>query len=234
MNTFRTPEELLAAVGARLASLPRRVVFVGGVTTSLYITDLLAPVARATGDVDIIVQVATYAEYTTSLRDELRDLGASEDLTEGAPLCRWVLDGVLVDVMAPDERVLGFTNRWYAAALENAAEHPLKDGTAILITTAPLFLATKVEAFRGRGDGDFRASKDIEDIIAVLDGRAEIVEEIRASAPELSRFLDDAFSEWAGIRGFRGIVEGHLPGDPDSQARAQEVLERLEAILAEG
>jgi hypothetical protein len=31
-------------------------------------------------------------------------------------------------------------------------------------------LATKIEAFKGRGEGDFPASRDLADIIALVDG----------------------------------------------------------------
>jgi hypothetical protein len=151
MTKPRRPSELLAAVGAKLSHLPRRVVFVGGATTELFITDRAAPEVRSTLDVDVIVQASSYADYVSHVRTELLAIGAREDGSDGAPLCRWVLDDVLVDVMAPDERVLGFTNRWYPDTLEHAEPRQLHDGTQILVATAPLFLATKVEAFRGRG-----------------------------------------------------------------------------------
>ena len=43
------------------------------------------------------------------------------------------------------------------------------------IVTPPLFIATKLEAFHGRGGDDLFTSHDLEDIIAVVDGRAEII-----------------------------------------------------------
>ena len=52
------------------------------------------------------------------------------------------------------------------------------------MVTAPVFLATKLEAFRGRGQGDFLFSHDLEDLMAVVDGRAALVEECRLSPPE--------------------------------------------------
>lgn len=230
MSKARRPDELLAIVGAKLARLPRRVVFIGGATTELFITDPAAGEIRATLDVDVIVQAATYAEYVTDVSRELRDLGAQEDASEGAPLCRWVLDGVIVDVMAPHERVLGFANRWYEAALDHRKERELPDGTTIHITTGPLFLATKIEAFRGRGGGDFWASKDMEDIVAVLDGRPELVDEVDEAEDELGAFMAEAFAEWLGERDFRDAVSGHLPGDAGSQERAEVIIERVEAL----
>lgn len=43
-------------------------------------------------------------------------------------------------------------------------------------------MATKLEAFGGRGRGDFLGSHDLEDILTVFDGRAELPGEI-AQAP---------------------------------------------------
>ena len=43
------------------------------------------------------------------------------------------------------------------------------------------FIATKLEAFHGRGGGDIVASHNLEDIIAVAEGRPEIVGEVAAA-----------------------------------------------------
>jgi len=55
--------------------------------------------------------------------------------------------------------------------------------------TAPYFLATKIEAFKGRGRGDFLASHDLEDLIFVIDGRPTIVEEVQTETPLLREYL---------------------------------------------
>lgn len=89
--------------------------------SGLLVTDPGAPVARPTDDVDLIIEIASTFEYQTSLRDHLVASGFQEDSREGAPLCRWLLDETLaVDVMPTDARVLGFSNDWYAHALETA------------------------------------------------------------------------------------------------------------------
>ena len=59
--------------------------------------------------------------------------------------------------------------------MEAAATHPLLRDLEIRVVTAPYFIATKIEAFRGRGRGDFLASHDLEDLIFVIDGRSSIV-----------------------------------------------------------
>ena len=55
---------LLEAVARRLDDdLLRDFVFIGGAVAGLLITDSAAPAIRATEDVDLIVQVATLADY---------------------------------------------------------------------------------------------------------------------------------------------------------------------------
>jgi len=56
------------------------------------------------------------------------------------------------------------------------------------LVTAVYFCASKIEAFADRGKNDFPASRDLEDLIAVVDGRAELVGEIEA-AGERCAFL---------------------------------------------
>lgn len=88
-----------------------------------------------------------------------------------------------------DEAVLGFGSRWYPAVVRHAIPHELSDDLTILISPAPLYLATKWEAFLSRGKGDHLRSHDLEDIIAVVAGRPEVLDEIRGSSPELRGWL---------------------------------------------
>jgi predicted nucleotidyltransferase len=83
--------------------------------------------------------------------------------------------------MPSDSNVLGFANRWYPLAVETAQRVELPSDLPINLVAAPLFLATKFEAFHDRGRDDWLGSHDLEDIINVLDGRPELVDEIAAS-----------------------------------------------------
>ena len=68
--------------------------------------------------------------------------------------------------------------------------------------TAPYFLATKIEAFKGRGRGDFLASHDLEDLIFVIDGRPTIVEEVQTETPLLRRYLHTVIAGSLAAPGF--------------------------------
>ena len=56
-------------------------------------------------------------------------------------------------------------------------------------------LATKLEAFKGRGRGDYLASADNEDVIAVIDGRPEVLTEVEACPRELRAYLAGEFEQ---------------------------------------
>jgi hypothetical protein len=159
---------LFESIVRLLAPVLDELVFVGGCTTGLFITDPAAGAIRPTKDVDAIVDVTSYAKYT-ALSERLRQLGLAEDSSPGAPLCRWRRGDLIVDVMPIDERVLGFSNRWYPRAIETAQTLDIA-GHNIRVVTPALFVATKLEAFHGRGGDDVSASHDLEDIIAVVDG----------------------------------------------------------------
>lgn len=155
MNRATNPnlEILLQAVN-QLGPLVDEMVFLGGCATGLLLTDPGAPPIRATIDVDVIVGAGSLSEYY-ALSAQLRERGFTEDTSEDAPLCRWVAKNVILDVMPIDEKILGFTNQWYAPAMHQADTYGLPTGQRIKMVTAPYFLATKMEAFYGRGGGDY-------------------------------------------------------------------------------
>lgn len=228
-RAVQTNLTMIRRVAFRLGQLRDRVVFLGGAATALLITDSAAPDVRVTMDVDVIVEIATRGDYYR-LSEDLRRAGFKEDIQEGAPLCRWQIDGIALDVMPTNEEILGFSNQWYPDALLNATQHRINEEMTIRVVTAPFFLATKIEAFRSRGRGDFFASHDMEDIITLLDGRPEIVEDV-ASAPEgVREFLAGEFARLLKHRSFLDAVPGHLLPDAASQRRVPFLLERIKAI----
>jgi len=216
----------LAARG--LGPLTDEVVFLGGCATGLLITDAAAPPTRETKDVDVIVEISTRHDYHV-LSGKLRDRGFCEERSEGAPICRWIYQSVVVDVMPTDGSILGFSNRWYSDAMHTAERIKLPGGVEIRIVTAPFFLATKLEAFYGRGKGDFMASHDLEDMIAMLDGKTDIVQEV-SEYVELRAYLSREFAKLLENDEFQDALPGHLPADAASQARIGMILDRMQEI----
>lgn len=221
--------EMIKYVATRLESLREKMVFLGGATTGLLITDKAMPEIRSTLDVDTIVEIRSRTEYY-DLEESLRDLGFIQSMDENDPICRWIIDEIKVDIMPTDEKILGFSNRWYLAAIENATEMEIDKNLKIRIVTAPYFLATKIEAFYGRGKDDYFGSHDLEDIITVIDGRKEIIEELEASFSELKAFLAAEVQNFLNNDTFMEALPGHLLPDEASQARIKIILQRLRRI----
>lgn len=199
--------------------------------TGLLITDEAAADPRTTFDVDAIAEITSYAEYA-AFGDRLRMLGFREDTSEGAPLCRWVHYGTILDVMPLDEKVLGFSNRWYRAAMKSAVTRRLADDLEIRVVTAPCYIATKLAAFKGRGKGDLFGSRDLEDLISVVDGRAELVADVQADAADLRAYVRGGIKALLGTPGFLDALPGYLLPDAASQSRIGIVLRRLEELAS--
>ncbi|HEX8054883.1 MAG TPA: nucleotidyl transferase AbiEii/AbiGii toxin family protein [Thermoleophilaceae bacterium] len=221
---------LLERAGADLGALVDEVVFVGGATLALWITDPGAPPIRPTKDVDVIVEVTTrggYYEFEERLR-------AASFAPEGSVICRWIQrdTALIVDAMPADPAILGFSNRWQRAALPFAAEVQLLSGARIRAVPPPFLLATKVEAFGGRGQDDFLGSRDFADIVSLVDGREQIVDEVRTAPPKVRSYLADELSSLMSRARFAEGVSAQLPPDEASQERADLVVApRLRAII---
>ena len=221
-------EMLLIAV-KNLGELADEMVFVGGCTTGLLVTDEGAAEVRATDDVDSIVEVTSYAQYNT-FAERLKAVDFHEDTRDGAPTCRWIKGDTVLDVMPLDEKVLGFTNIWYQPAINEAEEHEILPGMTIKVISPPYFCATKLEAFDGRGAGDYLASHDLEDIITVIDGRAEIIEEISRVPEDVRDYISGKIRGLLNTRQFLDALPGYLLPDEASQGRLRILTERLTQI----
>src|SRR5580693_2299199 len=159
--------DLLIEAARLLKPLLGELVFVGGSTTALLVTDKAAAQVRPTYDVDAIAEISSYAAYA-DFSERLRQCGFTEDASEGVPICRWRQKKTILDVMPLDEKILGFSNRWYKPALDSAVVHKLEPDLPIRVVTAVYFCATKLEAFAGRGKHDYQSSHDLEDLMAAF------------------------------------------------------------------
>lgn len=202
--------------------------FVGGATTGFYLTDLGRRTNRETTDVDIVVEATTRADLA-QYDQAMRAAGFREDMESGV-ICRWVKYDLVIDLMPTGEGVFGFKNRWFAPAFASAMPVELPSGRKIRIAQPPFALAFKLEAFADRGRNDFQASPDFEDIVALIDCRPTLGEEVSEAPSDLRQVIAECFRAWlASIPAIQGIA-AHLPTDEASQARRPLVLERMRAM----
>ncbi len=213
-----------------LRPLLEELVFVGGCATGLLITDPDSQGIRATRDVDVIVEIGSYGEYVGGFAERLRRLGLKED---SEVICRWRKGDLIIDVMPTSPDALGFTNRWYISAISSAIDVEVA-GSDIRLIAPEYFLATKLETFHGRGKGDYSGSHDLEDVVAVIDGRPEIVLEVRDAEVDVRNYLSSSFVSLLGTRAFQDALPGFLPPDYASQLRRPLLVERLRALASSG
>lgn len=207
----------------QLQPLLEEVLFIGGAIVPLYITDPSILYVRPTLDIDILTAATTYTAYQSTV-DKLLALGFSHDIS--GPICRFVKAGLIVDLMSADESVLGFSNRWYRQALATSQLFQLPDGLRIRIPTAPLMLATKLDAFDSRGKSDPAISKDLDDIVSLIDGRAELGAEIRQCDADLQNFIASSLNFIASHKIIRHILPGLFLG-PDAASRHDRFHQRV-------
>ncbi len=224
-------EEMLLIVAKSLPpELKDHVVFLGGSVVSLLITDQAFSGIRPTRDVDMIVDASNRSSFHT-IEESLRTAGFRQVLDDEPPvICRWRVNSVIVDLMPCDESILGFSNKWYKEAVKNFTVVNLA-GTDVRIVSAPYFIATKIEAFLDRGNIDFLGSSDLEDIITILDGRSEIVSEIKATDKKLQTYISKNFSDWLQNKDFINALPGLIAPDMASQDRFKELLDRMNFCL---
>jgi len=137
-----------------------------------------------------------------------------------------------MDIMPIDSRELGMNSKWFPHALKLSQTANLGAGHTARVVTPALFLATKLEAFKDRGRGDYYGSHDLEDIITLVDGRAAIVDEVASAPGEVRAFLATSVAKMLRHPDFIDAFPGHLSGLSGSRQRAPLVMERFRSIAA--
>lgn len=199
-------------------------VFIGGGLVPLLLTDPGAAPARPTKDVDVVHEIATMGD-SSYVRQLLLSAGFTDNMAPDKPGCALFFQEWRVDFLTttPDG-VSG--NRWFAAVIQDPVEEVLDD-VAVWRASTPSWIATKLEAWGNRGRLPSGAPdyyhQDLEDIIAVLDGRSETVDEISEGLGNVRNFVAQTFSILMTSREFLSALPGHTGGEE----RARIVLERM-------
>jgi hypothetical protein len=222
---------MLEFVARKLGKLNDEVIFLGGCSTALFITDPLALDVRPTMDVDCIVDIISLPNYH-QFCEKLARQGFKQSINEDV-ICRWRYDDAILDVMPIDEKILGFGNRWYKTAIANPITHQLAENLIIKSVTAPYLLATKIEAFNARGNRDFLGSHDLEDIVTVIAGRIEIVDEVASENSALRLYLKQFFQNIMTDDEFHTALPGHVNDGPLTLQRVQMVQDRIKNIIGD-
>lgn len=202
-----------------------QVVFVGGCATGLLLDDAGLMDVRPTEDVDAIVEVGSLAAYQR-LAAQLMQRGFKQTLADAVPPFRWYWNRMQLDLVPLDEKVLGFSNRWYRVGYAQALTMELTTGVKVRHLSAPHFLATKFEAFADRGQNDVYLSHDLEDIMTVLEGRSAVVQEMAAAQQAVLQHVSASVAVLLQMPAFHNALPGLLsdPGrEPTVKARLTQI-----------
>ena len=143
-----TPLESMRVVAGHFNALGVPYAFLGAAVLPLLVDDPELSEIRPTKDVDLTVKVVTLGELY-QLEEKLRAAGFRNDTREGAPICRWVVSGVTVDVMPTEGSVLGMSAEWFREALETASKKFLGEGAHAPVITPPLLFGHQARRLPG-------------------------------------------------------------------------------------
>jgi len=88
----------------------------------------------------------------------------------------------------------------------------LYDGTEILIFSLPYFIASKWEAFLARGAGDYRMSKDFEDLVYIFQNCDDLKSQMDRAPIDVKEFLKDELKTRIDTDDFEEGVICHMEG----------------------
>lgn len=214
-------EQAIAKLDRHLSDIPFDFAFLGGSILSLLITDHTVDSIRVTKDIDIMVDVRSRKAFHEA-EELLVKHGFKHDMRDDAPICRWVYDGITVDVLPAREDVLGWNSKWFEQAL-GAAEEVECAGRTVKMVSAPYFVALKLEAFEDRGNSDFLYSTDFEDVICLFNGRANIAAEIAANET-LAKPLAQKFKKYLKSPEMEDAIDGFVQTEINPETRKQSIL----------
>ncbi len=220
----------LALVARKLGDLHERCFLAGGTSIPFYLDQEPVDPPRMTYDIDVVIEVASKVEFLSQIESKLKTSGFVHDVSEGAPICRWRLANIIVDIMPTDEDILGFSNPWYRAGKDHLTAVQITEDCSWKIMGAPYALASKLTAFWARGASDPKASHDLEDIVSILYGRRAIVAEVLGSPEDCRSYIMDCCDRILSNERLEDAIESHILPDNFATDRLKVVKEKMRAI----
>ena len=209
--------EMLELAAVALAELPDKLVFVGGATIELWVTDAAAPEFRPTDDVDVVVEITTRAAYYR-FEERLRAIGFANE-PRGGVICRFRHrdSGVAVAAMPTEAQILGFENRWQKGGVSACGRSGVALGTHDQCRAARLPARDQARGVsltrERRSPSGARTSRTRSPLSTA---ESSLSPKLRAAAPEPRAFIGEAMSALLGhqsVRFRRGGSAARWPGD---------------------
>jgi len=228
MSYNPSTKEMITIIAQALGELNDNAVFVGGATVPFYLPDAYLSAARPTEDVDVVLKIVSYIK-NKEVEETLRTKKFTHDTSKGATICRWIYRDFKVDIMSSDGAALGFTNKWYKEGMESSIEI-ISSPVQVKIFRLPYFIASKMEAFKDRGNYDYIGSTDMEDIISILSVcPAEMLEGMRGQCSgNLLKYLRDEFKVLLSTSDFLDALPAGVLNRANVDAAVKAMKERME------
>ena len=232
--TLTSNGDRVARAAQAIAPLLNRVVFTGRQVAQLLHT---SPFASTPGSfaADAVLRVLSTATLDRVAADVQRlGLARGQRTVAGD---RWIVaDGVTVEFIyiAGDDRDPGAIWMEYASLLTMAVEVGTTERPLIVrITGAPALLALDWATVRARNQSPLD-SGELEDIVALVAGRDEVVREVAASPAELRHFVAAETRRFLGYDGAEHVMRNAIPGAARLPALVVRASERLRSIAGLG
>jgi hypothetical protein len=111
--------------------------------------------------------------------------------------------------------------------MQTATPYKLTGDITINLVSPVYFIATKLEAYKGRGKGDALTSRDIEDILLLVDGREELISEVQSAGAKVQTYIAIELTSLLQNNNFEYAVASQ---GKSSSEREQMIFDRLELL----
>lgn len=212
-------------VAVRLDTLLKDAVFVGGAVVALYADDPAADEVRPTDDIDIVVGISTRAGFS-HFEEKIRQLGFL-NVADSTFIGRYKINEIIVDIMPTDEKILGFSNKWYEEGIEESVMYHIDNEVSIRLMPFHYFIASKIEAHNSRNKGDLRQSRDFEDIVYCFDNKLDPLTDMQHATGGVRTYLKQQMNALFDDFNFHEGVYSHL-----NSANAASRINRFKRIWA--
>ncbi len=220
----------IANVAKALGNLTSEIVFIGGAVAPILQTHPPFDVARPTSDVDAVVATANYSSFQT-LCHALQERKFRESISDDTGHAhRWIApDGTPFDLVPAGNHLGASGGEYDLIAIQTAQSGRLPSGQVIRFVSAAGFLALKWNAYHDRGSADPYSSHDLEDIIALVASRPDILNEVMEASVTVFRLIQDSTTAFLAMDIADDLISGAIANVWDAMVVAS-IRTRFHAI----
>ena len=144
---------------------------------------------------------------------------------------RYKVNGITVDVMPTSEEIPGFGNSWHKPAFITAPSCDLGQKVTLKLFRPEYFLASKFDAFKGRGKNGGRTSTDFEDMVYLFNNRTTLWQKIEKSDILVKEYFLERLKSLLTNRYIKEWISGHL--ERSEQGMTIHILENMARCVAD-